>query len=64
LANQLRDELACVWPGASEVFWAVDSSIALALLRRYPSPVDARGLGEQRLAAFLRVSDLPCKLTV
>jgi transposase len=53
LANQLRDELACFWPGASKVFCAVDSPIALAFLRRYPSPVDARGLGEQRLAAFL-----------
>jgi hypothetical protein len=53
LANQLRDELACFWPGASRVFCAVDSPIALAFLRRYPSPADARGLGEQRLAAFL-----------
>jgi transposase len=54
LANQLRDELACFWPGASKVFCQVDSPIALAFLRRYPSPVDARGLGEQRLAAFLK----------
>jgi transposase len=53
LANQLRDELACFWPGAGKVFCAVDSPIALAFLRRYPSPTDARGLGEQRLAAFL-----------
>ncbi|MGZ4170591.1 MAG: IS110 family RNA-guided transposase [Solirubrobacteraceae bacterium] len=53
LANQLRDQLACVWPGASKVFCAVDSPIALAFLRRYPSPLDARGLGEQRMAAFL-----------
>jgi hypothetical protein len=35
------------------VFCAVDSPIALAFLRRYPSPADARGLGEHRLAAFL-----------
>jgi transposase len=35
------------------VFCSVDSQIALAFLRRYPSPSDARGLGEQRLAAFL-----------
>jgi len=53
LANQLRDELGCFWPGAAKVFFAVDSPIALAFLRRYPSPADARGLGEQRLAAFL-----------
>ena len=54
LANQLRDQLATFWPGASKVFSSVDSQIALAFLRRYPSPVDARGLGEQRLAAFLK----------
>jgi transposase len=53
LANQLRDQLACFWPGAGKVFWSVDSQIALAFLRRFPSPADARGLGEQRLAAFL-----------
>ncbi len=35
------------------MFCAVDSPIALAFLKRYPSPPDARGLGEQRLAAFL-----------
>jgi transposase len=53
LANQLRDQLACFWPGAANVFWSVDSRIALAFLKRYPTPLDARGLGEQRLAAFL-----------
>ena len=53
LANQLRDQLACFWPGATKVFCSVDTGIALAFLRRYPSPADARGLGEQRLAAFL-----------
>ena len=54
LANQLCDQLATFWPGASKVFWSVDSQIALAFLRRYPTPVYARGLGEQRLAAFLK----------
>ncbi len=54
LANQLRDQLATFWPGAAKVFCSVDSRIALAFLRRYPSPLDARGLGEQRLEAFLR----------
>jgi hypothetical protein len=54
LANQLRDQLACFWPGASEVFGSVDSQIVLAFLRRYRTPVDARGLGEQRLQAFLK----------
>jgi Transposase len=53
LANQLRDQLACFWPGATRVFCSVDANIALAFLRRYPSPLDARDLGEQRLQAFL-----------
>jgi hypothetical protein len=53
LANQLRDQLGCFWPGAAKVFCGVDTKIALAFLERYPSPADARGLGEQRLAAFL-----------
>jgi hypothetical protein len=34
LANQLRDQLACFWPGASRVFCSVDSRIAPAFLRR------------------------------
>jgi hypothetical protein len=38
LANQLRDQLATFWPGASNVFWSVDSHIALAFLKRYPTP--------------------------
>jgi transposase len=54
LANQLRDQLDCFWPGAAKVFCSVDTGIALAFLKRYPAPVDARGLGEQRLAAFLK----------
>src|SRR5437764_1245725 len=59
LANQLRDQLACFWPGAGNVFWSVDSQIALAFLRRYPTPLDARGLGEQRLSAFLKRHGYP-----
>jgi transposase len=54
LANQLRDQLGCFWPGATKVFCSVDTGIALTFLRRYPSPADARGLGEQRLQAFLK----------
>jgi len=53
LANQLRAELERSWPGAGRIFADVDSPIALAFLERYPSPADARGLGERRLAAFL-----------
>jgi len=54
LANQLRAELQRFWPGPVGLFSAIDSPISLAFLARYPSPVDARGLGEKRLAAFLK----------
>jgi transposase len=53
LCNQLRAQLEAFWPGAARVFRDVDSPICLAFLERYPSPQDARGLGEKRLAAFL-----------
>ncbi len=53
LCNQLRAELERFWPGAIEIFAEIDSPIALAFLERYPSPLDARGLGEKRLAGFL-----------
>ncbi|MDQ3586982.1 MAG: IS110 family transposase [Actinomycetota bacterium] len=53
LANQLRAELERFWLGAGTLFADVDSQIALAFLERYPSPRDARGLGEKRLGAFL-----------
>ena len=53
LANELRAQLECFWPGAVQVFSEIDSPIALAFLKRYPSPADAHGLGEQRMARFL-----------
>jgi transposase len=53
LANELRAQLEGFWPGATRVFAEIDSPIALAFLKRYPSPADARGLGEQRMARFL-----------
>lgn len=53
LANQLRAQLDASWPGARQIFAAVDSPIALAFLERYPSPEDARGLGPKRLQGFL-----------
>jgi transposase len=53
LANQLRAELERFWPGPIGLFSDLDSLISLAFLKRYPSPGDARGLGEQRLRAFL-----------
>lgn len=52
LANQLSAQLEAFWPGAL-IFAALDSPISLAFLERYPSPVDAKGLGAGRMAAFL-----------
>ncbi len=54
LANQLRAELERFWPGPIGLFAALDSPISLAFLARYPSPDDTRGLGEKRMAAFLK----------
>jgi transposase len=53
LANQLRSLLAGFWPGAAAIFADIDSPIALAFLRRYPTPESAARLGEKRLAGFL-----------
>lgn len=53
LANELRAQLDAFWPGAARIFADVDSQIGLAFLERYPSPADARGLGEKRLEGFL-----------
>jgi transposase len=53
LANQLRAQLGAFWPGGACVFGEVDSEISLAFLQRYPTPGDARGLGEKRMGAFL-----------
>jgi transposase len=53
LANQLRAELERFWSGAAEIFAEIDSPIGLAFLARYPSPLDAAGLGQKRLATFL-----------
>jgi transposase len=53
LGNALRAQLECFWPGATLVFAEIDSPIALAFIKRYPTPADARGLGEQRMQRFL-----------
>jgi transposase len=53
LANQLRAQLQAFWAGAERIFVDIDSPIALAFVERYPSPGDARGLGEKRLKSFL-----------
>ncbi len=54
LTNQLAAQLGVFWPGAAALFYRLDSAIALAFLERYPTPESASGLGERRLAAFLR----------
>jgi len=53
LTNQLRAELERFWPGPIGLFSDLDNLTSLAFLRRYPSPADAHGLGEQRLQTFL-----------
>lgn len=53
LANQLRSLLESFWPGAAEIFFEIDSPIALAFVLRYPTPQSAAHLGEKRLASFL-----------
>jgi transposase len=53
LANQLRTLLESYWPGATTIFAAVDSPIALDFVSRYSTPHSARYLGVKRLAAFL-----------
>jgi transposase len=53
MSNQLRAELERFWPGPLHLFSDLHSRISLAFLERYPSPADARGLGQARLAAFL-----------
>lgn len=53
LTNRLQAELEAFWPGAACIFSRIDSPITLAFLKRYPSPKDARALGEKRLQSFL-----------
>lgn len=52
LANQLRELLHSFWAGAAEIFADVDSPIALAFIKRYPTPESASRLGPKRMAAF------------
>lgn len=63
LGNQLRAELDRFWPGPIGVFSSIDSPISLAFLTRYPSPADAHGLGEKRMAAFLKAHHYPMSKT-
>ena len=54
LGHQLRAELERFWAGPIGLFTNLTSPISLAFIERYPSLADARGLGEQRFAAFLK----------
>ena len=54
MANQLNSTLDAFWPGAASIFAAVDSPIAFAFLRRYPSPAKAARLTEAQLGRFCR----------
>jgi transposase len=53
LTNQLRALLDSFWPGAAKIFPEIDSPIAMAFIKRYPTPVSAAHLGEKRLGGFL-----------
>ncbi len=53
LANQLRALLESYWPGAVAIFADIDSPIALAFVKRYPTPHSAARLGVKRLGSFL-----------
>ena len=53
IANQLRALLESSWPGAVAIFADIDSPIALAFVRRYPTAASAERLGAKRLASFL-----------
>ena len=63
LCNQLRAELERFWPGPLGLFSDLDGAISLAFLQNYPSPRDARRLGEKRLAAFLKAHHYPTRRT-
>jgi transposase len=63
MCNQLRAELERFWPAATVLFTELDSPISLAFLKRYPSPADARGLGEKRLSQFLARHQYPGRKT-
>ncbi|HMO45891.1 MAG TPA: IS110 family transposase [Rubrivivax sp.] len=53
-ANQLTSTLQAFWAGAAVIFADVASPIALAFLRRYPSPSSAKRLTESQLQRFCK----------
>lgn len=54
LVNQLLAQLERVFPGAIGLFARLDSDVAIAFLRRYPTQHAAAKLTPARLTAFLR----------
>jgi len=54
LVNQLHAELERCFPGAIGLFARLDSDVAIAFLRRYPTQHAATKLTQARFAAFLR----------
>ena len=54
LVNQLQAELERVFPAAIGLFSRLDSDVAIAFLRRYPTQHAAATLTRSRFAAFLR----------
>jgi transposase len=54
LVNQLTAELERCFPGAIGLFSRLDSDVAIAFLRRYPTQHTASKLTQARFAAFLR----------
>jgi transposase len=54
LVNQLHAQLERAFPGAIGLFARLDSDVAIAFLRRYPTQHTASQLTPARLAAFLR----------
>jgi transposase len=54
LVNQLAAQLERCFPAAVRLFGRLDSAVAIAFLRRYPTWHAAHGLTEAALAAFLR----------
>jgi transposase len=54
LTNQLRALLERVFPAAVGLFARLDSDVAIAFLRRYPTQHAAARLTQARLTAFLR----------
>lgn len=54
VANQLRAHLQIVFPAAAGLFAAIDSSISLSFIERYPTQTKADWLTPTRLANWLR----------